>query len=168
MAQDGPETPGSARPPVADGKTVLLFELRTLIDCADLDALNLESWKQALGGFGYTHLTPAEYNSTLALQTPDEIMTALCPFTTRAEWGRFLALREVTLDEGVREFCRANVVPVPGATLASDALVAWSRENMANYKVPRHFEIVEELPSNASGKVLKFELRERAKSILSA
>jgi acyl-CoA synthetase (AMP-forming)/AMP-acid ligase II len=33
---------------------------------------------------------------------------------------------------------------------------------MANYKVPRQVEIVDELPLNASGKVLKFELRARA------
>jgi acyl-coenzyme A synthetase/AMP-(fatty) acid ligase len=33
---------------------------------------------------------------------------------------------------------------------------------MANFKVPRYAEIVSELPSNASGKVLKFELRKRA------
>jgi acyl-CoA synthetase (AMP-forming)/AMP-acid ligase II len=33
---------------------------------------------------------------------------------------------------------------------------------MANYKVPRAVEIVDALPVNASGKVLKFELRERA------
>jgi acyl-coenzyme A synthetase/AMP-(fatty) acid ligase len=33
---------------------------------------------------------------------------------------------------------------------------------MANYKVPRHFHLVEDLPRNASGKVLKFELRKTA------
>ena len=33
---------------------------------------------------------------------------------------------------------------------------------MANYKVPRYVEIVDEVPLNASGKVLKYELRERA------
>ena len=33
---------------------------------------------------------------------------------------------------------------------------------MANYKVPRRVEIVDALPMNASGKVLKFELRRRA------
>jgi acyl-coenzyme A synthetase/AMP-(fatty) acid ligase len=33
---------------------------------------------------------------------------------------------------------------------------------MANYKVPRRVEIVEQLPANAMGKVMKFELRERA------
>jgi acyl-CoA synthetase (AMP-forming)/AMP-acid ligase II len=33
---------------------------------------------------------------------------------------------------------------------------------MANYKVPRRFHVVDELPRNASGKVLKHELRARA------
>jgi acyl-CoA synthetase (AMP-forming)/AMP-acid ligase II len=34
---------------------------------------------------------------------------------------------------------------------------------MANYKVPRRVEIVDALPTNASGKVTKFSLRERAR-----
>ena len=42
------------------------------------------------------------------------------------------------------------------------SVIAWCRENMANYKAPRRVEIVDELPTNASGKVLKYELRERA------
>jgi acyl-CoA synthetase (AMP-forming)/AMP-acid ligase II len=37
-----------------------------------------------------------------------------------------------------------------------------SREYMANYKVPRHVEIVSELPLNAAGKILKNVLRDRA------
>jgi acyl-CoA synthetase (AMP-forming)/AMP-acid ligase II len=69
-------------------------------------------------------------------------------------------------DERMGEVGMAFVVPVPGAELDPDALVAWSREHMANYKVPRYFEVVDALPSNASGKVLKFELRERAKQRL--
>jgi acyl-CoA synthetase (AMP-forming)/AMP-acid ligase II len=36
---------------------------------------------------------------------------------------------------------------------------------MANYKVPRLVEVVDELPLNASGKVLKYELRERAAAL---
>jgi acyl-CoA synthetase (AMP-forming)/AMP-acid ligase II len=35
---------------------------------------------------------------------------------------------------------------------------------MANYKVPRHVDLVDALPLNASGKVLKFELREKARA----
>jgi acyl-CoA synthetase (AMP-forming)/AMP-acid ligase II len=40
-------------------------------------------------------------------------------------------------------------------------VIAWCRANMANYKVPRRVEIVDSLPTNASGKVTKFVLRER-------
>ena len=39
--------------------------------------------------------------------------------------------------------------------------IAWCRERMANYKVPRRAVVVDALPLNASGKVLKYELRER-------
>ena len=35
---------------------------------------------------------------------------------------------------------------------------------MANYKVPRFVEVVDELPKNASGKVVKNELRDRVKA----
>jgi acyl-coenzyme A synthetase/AMP-(fatty) acid ligase len=40
-------------------------------------------------------------------------------------------------------------------------LLSWSREVMANYKVPRGVVLVPTLPVNASGKVLKRELRAR-------
>jgi acyl-CoA synthetase (AMP-forming)/AMP-acid ligase II len=35
---------------------------------------------------------------------------------------------------------------------------------MANYKAPRYLEVVDQLPLNAVGKVLKYELRDRARS----
>jgi HIP---CoA ligase len=41
------------------------------------------------------------------------------------------------------------------------AILGWSRGVMANYKVPRGVVLVDELPVNASGKVLKRELRQR-------
>ncbi len=62
-------------------------------------------------------------------------------------------------DERQGEVGKAYVVLRPGATLDAAGLVAWSRENMANYKVPRHVEFVSALPMNASGKVLKYQLR---------
>jgi len=65
-------------------------------------------------------------------------------------------------DDRLGEVGVAFVVPRPGVALAGDELVAWSRERMANYKVPRRFEIVDALPLNATGKVLKYELRRRA------
>ena len=62
-------------------------------------------------------------------------------------------------DERQGEVGKAYVVLRAGAQLTAAELVAWSRENMANYKVPRHIEFVAALPTNASGKVLKYQLR---------
>jgi acyl-CoA synthetase (AMP-forming)/AMP-acid ligase II len=62
-------------------------------------------------------------------------------------------------DERMGEVGRAFVVLHPGAAEDEAALIAWSRANMANYKVPHGFVIVTDLPRNASGKVLKTELR---------
>jgi acyl-CoA synthetase (AMP-forming)/AMP-acid ligase II len=66
-------------------------------------------------------------------------------------------------DERMGEVGYAFVVPRPDADVAAlgEELVAWSRDQMANYKVPRHVEVIEALPVNASGKVLKTELRAR-------
>jgi HIP---CoA ligase len=64
-------------------------------------------------------------------------------------------------DERMGEVGRAFVVPRQGQTVDPEALVAWCRENMANYKVPRHVELVDELPLNATGKVDKNVLRAR-------
>ncbi|MEU7605168.1 FadD3 family acyl-CoA ligase [Streptomyces sp. NPDC041003] len=64
-------------------------------------------------------------------------------------------------DPRLGEVGKAYAVRRPGSTLTADDLVAWSRREMANYKVPRAVEFVSELPRNASGKVLKRELRAR-------
>jgi acyl-CoA synthetase (AMP-forming)/AMP-acid ligase II len=66
-------------------------------------------------------------------------------------------------DERLGEVGMAFVVPGSGEPLASDELIAWARERMANYKVPRRVEIVSELPLTPSGKVQKFVLRERVR-----
>ncbi|MGI5328966.1 FadD3 family acyl-CoA ligase [Actinomadura nitritigenes] len=49
-----------------------------------------------------------------------------------------------------------------GETVDGEELTRWLRERLANFKVPRYFHVVGELPRNASGKVLKRDLRERA------
>ncbi|MEU9458584.1 MULTISPECIES: FadD3 family acyl-CoA ligase [unclassified Streptomyces] len=64
-------------------------------------------------------------------------------------------------DPRLGEVGRAYVVRRPGATTTADDLIAWSRREMANYKVPRAVEFMEQLPRNASGKVVKGELRGR-------
>lgn len=66
-------------------------------------------------------------------------------------------------DPRLGEVGKAYAVRRPGATVTADDLIAWSRREMANYKVPRAVEFVDELPRNASGKVVKGELRGRAR-----
>ncbi|MFQ5698931.1 MAG: FadD3 family acyl-CoA ligase [Myxococcota bacterium] len=67
-------------------------------------------------------------------------------------------------DERMGEVGMAWVVPAPDTPLTPESVIAWCREHMANYKVPRAVRICPELPTNASGKVQKFALRERALS----
>jgi acyl-CoA synthetase (AMP-forming)/AMP-acid ligase II len=62
-------------------------------------------------------------------------------------------------DERMGEVAMAFVVPTPGRQPTPESIIAWCREHMANYKVPRRVEVVEELPMNAMGKVTKFVLR---------
>ncbi len=61
----------------------------------------------------------------------------------------------------------AYVMLRPGKQLEPAELIDWCRARMANYKVPRHVKLVESLPLNAAGKVLKYQLREQARSALS-
>jgi acyl-CoA synthetase (AMP-forming)/AMP-acid ligase II len=65
-------------------------------------------------------------------------------------------------DERMGEVGMAFVVARPGVEIVEADVIAWCRERMANYKCPRRVEVVDALPLNASGKVLKFELRARA------
>ncbi len=65
-------------------------------------------------------------------------------------------------DERLGEVGFAWVIPRQGSSPTEAELIAWSREKMANYKVPRRVKFVASLPLNSSGKVLKFELRDRA------
>jgi len=64
-------------------------------------------------------------------------------------------------DPRMGEVGMAYIVPEAGAELDEASVIAWCRENMANYKVPRRIAFVDALPMNASGKVLKVELRAR-------
>jgi acyl-CoA synthetase (AMP-forming)/AMP-acid ligase II len=64
-------------------------------------------------------------------------------------------------DRRMGEVGLAVVVPTPGADAAVIAaeLPAFAKDRLANFKVPRRVEVVDVLPTNASGKVLKRELR---------
>ncbi len=59
------------------------------------------------------------------------------------------------------EAVKALIVPRPGMRTAPEDLIAFARERLAGYKLPRSVDFVAELPRTPSGKVLKRELRER-------
>ena len=65
-------------------------------------------------------------------------------------------------DQRLGEVGMAFVVSDPDSSLDGSDLIQWCRGQMANFKVPRVVEFVDELPLNATGKVLKDVLRERA------
>ncbi len=55
----------------------------------------------------------------------------------------------------------AIIVAAPGSEPTSESLKAFCKENLAGYKVPQLYEFVDALPRNASGKLLKPQLREQ-------
>jgi acyl-CoA synthetase (AMP-forming)/AMP-acid ligase II len=59
------------------------------------------------------------------------------------------------------ETVTALVVARPGVVASTDDLVAFARERLAGYKLPRIVEFVDELPRTPTGKVLKRRLRDR-------
>jgi len=61
--------------------------------------------------------------------------------------------------EVLGEDVAAVVVLAPGAPCTPEDLREFCAERLADYKVPRRIEVVDELPRNATGKVLKGELR---------
>jgi acyl-CoA synthetase (AMP-forming)/AMP-acid ligase II len=62
-------------------------------------------------------------------------------------------------DERLGEVGKAFLVPRPGYRIEAAEVIAWAHTNMANYKVPREVEIMDALPKNAAGKVLRIELQ---------
>lgn len=76
------------------------------------------------------------------------------------------AVREAAVfgipDEKWGELVMACVTLKPGTALSADELIAYCRQSLANYKIPRRVEFSEtELPKSGSGKILKKILRER-------
>ena len=64
-------------------------------------------------------------------------------------------------DERWGEAVKAVVVLAPGQQVDEAELIAFVRDRLAHFKCPRSIDIVDELPRNPSGKLLKRELRDR-------
>ena len=92
---------------------------------------------------GGTNIYPREVENAL-MEHPDIADAAVIGVPDR-KWG-----------EAVMAICVAR----PGRRPLPDELIAFCRERLGGYKIPRRYEFVESLPRNASGKVLKRVLRE--------
>lgn len=55
----------------------------------------------------------------------------------------------------------ALIVPAKGNPADEETLTAYARERLASYKIPRFYAFADEIPRNASGKILKRQLREK-------
>lgn len=93
---------------------------------------------------GGENVYPAELENVLA--ACPEVMEAAVIGMQSEKWG---------------ETPLAIVVPAPGTEPTAESLKAYCKENLAGYKVPQLYELVESLPRNPSGKLLKPKLREQ-------
>lgn len=63
-------------------------------------------------------------------------------------------------DEKWGEAVKAIVVAKPGEHPTPESVIAWAKERIASYKCPKTVDIIEALPRNPSGKILRKDLRE--------
>ena len=71
-------------------------------------------------------------------------------------------------DDVFGEVAAAYVIPRPGAVIDPVEIVDYCVGEVANFKVPRYVEIIDEFPMTQSGKIQKFRLREIADRALAA
>jgi acyl-CoA synthetase (AMP-forming)/AMP-acid ligase II len=91
---------------------------------------------------GGMNIYPAEIEA--ALDAHPEVLDVAVIGVPSDQWG---------------ESVHAVVVPQPGRAPDDATLTAFAREHLAGYKIPRSFSFADEIPRNASGKILKRELR---------
>ena len=92
---------------------------------------------------GGENIYPAEVESALSLH--DAVADIAVIGVPSERWG---------------EEVKALIVKAPGTEPTFDELVAFARERIAGFKVPKSIDFVEELPRNPSGKLMKLMLRE--------
>jgi acyl-CoA synthetase (AMP-forming)/AMP-acid ligase II len=146
------------------------------------DAL-LDRWREVVPGvtfmnsYGQTEMTPL--GSTISGvelgERPDSVGRSMLPVELKTG-GENVASADVEVSlfrhpkvsdaavvglpsEVWGEAITAFVVPAPGEDLEEEEVIAWCKENMARYKVPKKVIFLNELPRNPTGKVLKRNLR---------
>jgi len=130
---------------------------------ATADAIDADGWLHS-GDIG---TLDAEGNLKITDRLKDIFFVGgfnVSPAEVEQVLARHPAIAEVAVigvpDERLGEVPRGYAVPrLDAAPATSEEIIAWARERLANFKVPRVVEFVTTLPRNASGKVLKGELR---------
>jgi fatty-acyl-CoA synthase len=67
-----------------------------------------------------------------------------------------IGIPDATWGEAVKAVC----VPKPGHEIDPQSVIDWARERIAAFKAPKSVDVIAALPRNASGKILRRELRE--------
>jgi acyl-CoA synthetase (AMP-forming)/AMP-acid ligase II len=91
---------------------------------------------------GGENVYPAEVES--AIYGHPDILEVAVIGVPDAKWG-----------EAVKAVC----VPKPGTQVDPESVIAWARARIAGFKVPRSVDVIAALPRNASGKILRKDLR---------
>ena len=92
---------------------------------------------------GGENVYPAEVESAI-YGHPDVLEVAVISIPDQ-KWG-----------EAVKAVC----VPKPGHSIDADSIMSWARERVAGFKVPKSIDVIDALPRNPSGKILRRSLRE--------
>jgi acyl-CoA synthetase (AMP-forming)/AMP-acid ligase II len=131
---------------------------------ATADAIDADGWLHT----GDVGVMDADGNLRITDRTKDMFITGgfnAYPAEIEGMILRHPAISQAAVvgvpDHRMGEVAKAFVVLRPGAVWDEAAFLTWCRGEMANYKVPRSVEVLDALPLNASGKVLKYELRGR-------
>jgi acyl-CoA synthetase (AMP-forming)/AMP-acid ligase II len=151
--------------PVADGQTGRIFVGNDMLfeGYTGGGHKNMVDGLMSIGDMGHF-----DDNGLLFVEGRDDDMIVsggenVFPSEVEDLLGRHEAVADVAVigveDEGFGQRLKAFVVKADGAKLTEAAVKSHVREHLARYKVPREVVFVEELPRNASGKVLKRELR---------
>jgi acyl-CoA synthetase (AMP-forming)/AMP-acid ligase II len=127
-------------------------------------AVNAEGWLRTgdaafMDGKGYVHLRDRITDTIISGGEniyPAEVENVLCGHASVKE----VAVIGVP-DIKWGEIPIAVVVPVTGATIHGAELTAFARERLASYKLPKRIEVADDLPRNASNKVLRRVLRQQ-------
>jgi acyl-CoA synthetase (AMP-forming)/AMP-acid ligase II len=130
----------------------------------DLDAARLRDGWLSTGDLGRVDAAGYVY---LADRTEDKIITGgfnVYPAEVEGELAGHPAVAECAVfavpDPKWGEAIRAVVTLRPGAEATPDELIAFCKERLARFKVPKAIDVVAELPKTAVGKILRRALRE--------